>query len=573
MVALGEYAIIAQNDLQMLSGACGEYAVPIGTIFDSSWGSLNESGEVIGLKRADDAMEEEFTYISAPNFSLERRDASLADYTSANWAEHTSGHTFGVVNDAAASENSSPPPPPPVVQPPPPPAQMAQRIVINEFVSDPNTGEREWVELYNTEDIAGDLTGWVLRDGVQEIASLSGVISAKGFFAIELSGSKLNNGGDAIQLESLTRGVADRVSFGDWSDGEYGNADDNAPAPKKGNAVARLVDGYDTGVDSNDFLETTMPTKGSANRIVSPQPEDGLPLAEAEPPPPPVEAPPPVPSHVSASPSPSVVRIFSAPQPVMEEKSKEPAQKQTETKKKETKKKTPARASFEGVVSVEPGVLGAQYFYIAFPSSTISDSAGLQVYLHNKDFPELARGNRVRVAGALGTAYGEARLKMATRSDIEILAQEEEPSPIALVFSDIQSSAEGGVVEAEGEITETKRGYFFLDDSEGEIQVTIRERTGVDMTPTAGERFRVRGILHRRGGEEWEILVRDAEDIERLEESVEMIADAPKASHKGAIAIAASGTASFLLGLLARTRGAVMLAGIRNVWKKKKPLL
>lgn len=580
VVEPGEYAIIAQNDADLFSSACGDYTHPVGTVFDSSWGSLNESGELIGLKDADGNFIEQFSYIAAPNFSLERTDATLAEYMSTNWTEHASGHTFGLRNDASQSSAPPPPPPPPPPEPEASPqpeagtapqagAPTAQRIVINEFISDPNTGEREWVELYNTEDIAGDITGWLLRDGVQEIASLSGVISAKGFLVVELSGSKLNNDGDAVQLESPARGVVDRVSFGDWTDGEDANMDDNAGAPEKGNAVARLIDGYDTGVDSNNFLETTTPTKDATNRILSP--------AELMPPPPP----PPVaidpspslpatqgetPTELPPAPLP-VIHITAEPKPAPKEKPK--AGK--ETKKKETKK-APARAAFEGVVSAEPGVLGTQYFYIAFPSPLASDISGLQVYLHNKDFPKLSRGDVVRVAGILGTAYGEARLKLASRGDIEILESEEESlAPMPLALSDIPENGVGAVFDVEGEVTEAKRGQFFLDDGEEEIQVTIRERTGVDLSPKVGERFRVRGILHRKSGDAWEILVRDAADMERLEESADRIAEPQAEKKTGVLTVAASGAASFLLGLLARTRGAFLLAGIKSFRKNKLP--
>ena len=48
----GEYAIIAQDDARLFSSDCAGYASPDGTVFDSSWGSLNEGGELIGLKTA-----------------------------------------------------------------------------------------------------------------------------------------------------------------------------------------------------------------------------------------------------------------------------------------------------------------------------------------------------------------------------------------------------------------------------------------------------------------------------------------------------------------------------------------
>src|SRR3989344_7666395 len=94
LVSAGEHAVIVQDANQFIL----DYPGFSGSIFDSSWSSLNESGEEIGLKDASGNFIEQFTYISAPNYSLQRRDSFLADYTSANWAEHMSGNTAGFLN-------------------------------------------------------------------------------------------------------------------------------------------------------------------------------------------------------------------------------------------------------------------------------------------------------------------------------------------------------------------------------------------------------------------------------------------------------------------------------------------
>ena len=65
-----------------------------------------------------------------------------------------------------------------------------------------------------------------------------------------------------------------------------------------------------------------------------------------------------------------------------------------------------------GVVAVEPGVLGTQYFYIV-------GSPGVQVYMYKKDFPDLKIGDRVEVMGELSESGGEARLKTSEKSDIK----------------------------------------------------------------------------------------------------------------------------------------------------------
>lgn len=98
-----EYAIIAQDATAFITA----YPDITARVFDSSWGTLNESGELIGLRDEGGNMVEEFTYISAPDFSLERKE-NTTDYTTANWIEHPDGHTAGAENYWTTNEPTDP---------------------------------------------------------------------------------------------------------------------------------------------------------------------------------------------------------------------------------------------------------------------------------------------------------------------------------------------------------------------------------------------------------------------------------------------------------------------------------
>jgi hypothetical protein len=281
----GEYAIIAD----VASNFQIDYPGFIGTIIDSAWTTLTESGESIALKDASGNIIESFTYIGAPDHSLERVDPSLADYTLSNWQEHSSGNTAGSQNS-----NYGAPPPGPVCgnticesgedylscpadcsSPPPPPAEPGVGdVVINEFVSDPAEGE-EWIEIYNKKDFEIDLAGWTLEDGVVTIATLSGTIAINGFQVVELSSSKLNNSGDIIKLKKSDGTIIDKVTYGTFTNDEDTNASDNAPKASDPNSVARIVDGGDTDNDLADFAATTTLTKNSTNTITAPPSDDG----------------------------------------------------------------------------------------------------------------------------------------------------------------------------------------------------------------------------------------------------------------------------------------------------------
>ncbi|MBU4370136.1 hypothetical protein KKG58_05295, partial [Patescibacteria group bacterium] len=58
-----------------------------------------------------------------------------------------------------------------------------------------------------------------------------------------------------------------------------------------------------------------------------------------------------------------------------------------------------------GVVIVEPGILGKQFFYIN----------GIQIYSYYKDFPELAIGDEISIKGIISQSRGEKRIKTKTR--------------------------------------------------------------------------------------------------------------------------------------------------------------
>ncbi len=144
-------------------------------------------------------------------------------------------------------------------------ATTSIKIIINEFVSDPSEG-KEWIELLNVGSSTVDLGGFTLSDGSGLIASPTSTIDPQGFVVIELNSSKLNNGGDSIFLKNARGEIVDSVIYGDWEDG---NLEDNAPAPNKGNSLAR-INSIDTDNDKADFVQTISVTKGTTNIITAP---------------------------------------------------------------------------------------------------------------------------------------------------------------------------------------------------------------------------------------------------------------------------------------------------------------
>ncbi len=257
VVAPGEYAAIVQDDKQFIL----DNPSFTGSVFDSSWSSLNESGEEIGLKDNAGNFVEQFTYVAAPNHSLERKNPFLADYTSANWQENAMGNTVGAVNsnfstgsvgatssqenntstNTSSISNSS--------------SSSFLSIKINEFVSNPDSGN-EWVELFNPSTSSLNLAGGFIcdsRNTTSTCKNISGVIEANGWLKIDLqTDSYLNNDGDTVILKNANGDIADEIVY------------DADSTPAKGEALARSVDG------SGDWAITTEPTPGAANIITAP---------------------------------------------------------------------------------------------------------------------------------------------------------------------------------------------------------------------------------------------------------------------------------------------------------------
>lgn len=367
VLAPGAFALIVQDDQKFLQ----KHGSITTTILDSAWGSLNEDGEEVGLKfgNGENDFVEKFTYISAGEFSLERKDPLLDDYSENNWKEHESGNTAGAINSRVTeelpeesgkendgSEEAVEQEEEPIEESNQPPfaqltvssssiflgtpitfdatssiddrniekytwsfgdggvgegmivhheylstgtfqvelvvednlgisttattsiivfdfvepdeeveATSTARLLINEFVSDPSEG-KEWIELFNLSTTSVSLSEFTLSDGAGVIASPTSTIEGKGFLVIELSSSKLNNGGDSIILKNSEGVVIDSVAYGDWEDE---NIDDNASAPGKGNSLAR-INSDDRNNDKVDFAHTTAVTKGSSNSITAP---------------------------------------------------------------------------------------------------------------------------------------------------------------------------------------------------------------------------------------------------------------------------------------------------------------
>jgi len=270
----GQYAIIA-DDAAQFQTAYSEVAV---TIFDSSWGTLKETGELIGLRDTAGNIVEQFTYAAVSGGTAERINLTVSGDDATNWQLSPTGHSAGRVNSVV---DSIPPETPPAEVPPvvPEPTDIGQedppaktdpvlpaalpcdvgQLQLSELVSDPIDGEEEYVELRYGGARSAALAGWSIADGAGRTTAMDSLfVLPASFVVIEKPKGVLNNGGDQVVLQCSSQTV-DTVTYGNWDDG---NKADNAPAPADPWSLMRD--------EQNQWVVTTTPTKGQNNQYTAP---------------------------------------------------------------------------------------------------------------------------------------------------------------------------------------------------------------------------------------------------------------------------------------------------------------
>lgn len=268
-----QYAVIADNASYFLEDHPGFS----GTLFDSSWGSLNDDGELIGLKDATGLLLEQFSYLAAEDGSLERIDFLFDDYTSVNWCERESGDSAGMANNGCGAnlteisffvEDDQQVLEVDVTTPDSTVASSvstsdvsvvsfvplsASDIFLSEVLPYPLEGESEWVELFIQREGSFTLDGLYLSDSTANRFALSGSGTGPAFVLFSDLSFTLNNSGDTVTIATSDGVTIDATT--------YGTAD--LAAPLQGQSVGRTSDGFwqgypvPTPATENIFINTS----------------------------------------------------------------------------------------------------------------------------------------------------------------------------------------------------------------------------------------------------------------------------------------------------------------------------
>lgn len=263
-----------EDGVGTISTLSGTIAIDGFQIIELSSSKLNNSGDIIKLKKSDGTIIDQVSYgdwndgnisdnapkASDPNSTARKTDGQDTDNDLSDFTVTTT-LTKGASNiiTAPPSEGGGGTPPPPT--PSSPPSWPVGSLLINEFVADPTDGSNEWIELYNPTNAAIALADWTIEDGGETVTALSGNVPSLGFYVLEKPKGILNNAGDIIILKDPAGMIIDQATYGDWDDGEKS---DNAPSAPDPNSVARKTDGQDSNNDFNDFVVAT-PTKNATN--------------------------------------------------------------------------------------------------------------------------------------------------------------------------------------------------------------------------------------------------------------------------------------------------------------------
>ncbi len=488
--------------------------------------------------------------------------------------------------------------------------QSTGQIIINEVLPNPKgtDTENEFIELKNIGVSGVDLTGWSVGDTVNKYKIKQGYLSAGGFFILKrsLTNISFNNSGEEtvklfnpidvlIEQIKYTGPVAEDESYARNLDNTWGWTTKLTPGAENvfvnknlppvvavsfpvevevgETAVFDASDTYDPENDNLNFIWTIGEEKKNGEilqyvfdrageRIVNLVVDDGIG------------------NKIEKKFKISVVRNEGENENKIETKTETQNSIKVATVLKKSSKSMPSvitttldkirdleisdRVKVSGVVAVEPGILGSQYFYIIDPVS----EAGVQVYSNKKDFPDLKIGDKIQVTGDLSESYGERRVKIKVKTEIKKISVGNILNPKIVEVSEVGEDTEGGLIQVQGEVTEAKATYLYLDDGTEEIKIALKKGTGLIGTNyLVGEKVQLIGLVGQiKDG--YQIMPRSDADIIKIAEAP-LLQSASSTTSSANVAetyltATAGGLTSILVGLFAKARGKV----VWNVVKK-----
>ena len=222
-----------------------------------------------------------------------------------------------------------------------------------------------------------------------------------------------------------------------------------------------------------------------------------------------------------------------------------------------------------GTIAVEPGVLGTQFFYI------VNENSGVQIYMYSKDFPKLEVGDTIEVTGEIAESGNETRIKLSQKSDIKVVGHIDLPQGQVVELANVGESYEGSLLKVNGEITEIKTSYMYVDDGTEEIKVYFKAGAGIKKDVfREGDLVVVTGLLHQTKTE-YQLLPRTQNDIMKTGVTEDFVTKQEQAKNQDNadmvekyLTATAGGVTAIFFGLFAKNSGGKFWEKVRGFLRK-----
>ena len=342
-----------------------------------------------------------------------------------------------------------------------------QTITINEvFYDTPGADDKEeWIELYNPTNSDVDISGYKLgsnNDGDYSVPDGTIIKPQKylviakdqeGFFNLygfnpDTFGMKLSlaNTGDYVTLYNQNYVLIDAVV---WENGTFDGVKSYVKGVTTGHSIERKTGSSDSDDCNVDFVDRFPPTPGTFGV----EKTDEIIIEEDE---------------FAEDNQLAIIAISDA-----------------------RKKAAGETVRISGVVTILPGNLSDQYFYVE------DTTGGIQIYCYKKDFPNLTLGDLVEVSGETSDYYTDKRVKIGGQNDIIIIGKTELPEVKSITIDEIGDDLVGQIITFEGEVSSTSGSTFYLEGS-GEIKINIKDQTNIDKPRMAvGDKVRIIGVVSK----------------------------------------------------------------------------
>lgn len=434
---------------------------------------LNNNGDRVALALADGTIIDEIFYGDWET------TARRAPKTTATMSLSRFGNEFLVTTPSPNADNIAPPPPPPSAPTPTPSPELSVlppqgggvdslalpvpatvgSVLFSELYPFPYQGEEEWLELWNTTTNTITLDGWKIIDASNRATPLSGSLTADARLVIPSPRGALNNDGDNEHLLDATGTEIDAVAYG--SD------------IKRGEAYVW---------SGARWQRSIRPTPATSNIIIAPETEK----------------------------TPAALTITTSAEteePISDaHDDNPPLQTKIVKKTTATKKKTAtihevsldevrglpmgSIVRTEGIVSVEPGILGKRIAYLA--------GSGIQIYFHTIEPPILKIGDVVRIEGKLGTNGAETRITISKSGKTVVQKNGGAPLPEPIALDEITDETEGWLIETKGVVAQKLKNAFVIED--GGASILVVQKSNALMNAPAigiGDTVTVRGVVSK----------------------------------------------------------------------------